>query len=124
MWFYTLIGDTVVPALIAFYGWRYMRGKYPKRKKGSAGYRTIQSSRTEETWQFAHSLCGKIWFFGGIAMEVVALIVLLTRLQKDVKTIITTGIIVLLIQMGLVLLTAIPIEIGLFITFDRTGTRR
>lgn len=123
MWFIMLGFDMIVPILLLAFGISFVK-KTPQRLKGKYGLRTKQAMRSERTWRFAHLLCGWIWIVAGAALFVITLINRLLRTGADTKTIVSSGIILLLIQIGVMIVSIIPVHIALFIFFDRNGDPR
>ena len=123
MWFIMLGFDMIVPILLLEFGISFVK-KTPNRLKGKYGLRTKQAMRSDRTWRFAHLLCGWIWIAAGAALFIITLINRLIHTGADTETIVRSGIILLLIQIGVMAISVIPVHIALFIFFDRKGEPR
>lgn len=84
--------------------------KYPPKTINWAyGYRTKMSMKNEETWKFAHSYHANIWFWGGIILLVVTLIITFLFKESYEKA----SIWLICIQVAILLLSLIPTEVAL-----------
>jgi len=73
------------------------------------GYRTKMSMKNEETWEFAHSYHARVWFWGGIILLVVSLIIMVLLRESYVKV----SIWIIYTQVAILLLSLIPTEVAL-----------
>lgn len=62
-----LIFDLLIPVLMIFAG-RMMWKHTPKKINSIIGYRTVRSMKSMDTWKFAHTYCGKVWYKTGWIM--------------------------------------------------------
>ncbi len=112
----------VIPLVMLVSG--YIMKKHPPKKiNGTVGYRTLKSMRNQETWDFAHQLCGAIWIKVGAIMMLLSfgLFLFTGRLSEN-----TVGMILLLtvlLQTGILLISIIPVEKALGKLFDKKGNR-
>ena len=60
-WIFMLIMDLLVPFTMIGWGKLFL-DKAPKNINYTFGYRTTMSMKNQDTWQFAHKYCGKLWF--------------------------------------------------------------
>jgi hypothetical protein len=75
MYFACFLFAMVTPVCLFAVGllWRLSPPKF--QGKGLA-YRTALSTRSEETWRYAHQTCAKIWLRMGLALGVVTVLLL------------------------------------------------
>lgn len=104
-------------------------GKYfikiaPKEINGFFGYRTTKSMKNEDTWEFAHLFCGKLWYMIGWVMLILSVIAMLSILGKDINYVGTFGGILSITQVVFLIGSIFPTEIALMKTFDKRGARR
>lgn len=60
-WWFLFLRNLLAPCLLIICGW--MMWKHcPKEINGVVGYRTKQSMRNRDTWQFANEYCGRLWW--------------------------------------------------------------
>ena len=76
MYIYAVYGDTDACRYDKF---RKMLAKRPPRKINDLyGYRTAMSMKSQETWDFAHRYCGRIWLWSGagiLLLSVIAMVI-------------------------------------------------
>ena len=77
-----------------------------------------------ETWKFAHSYIGKLWFICGLILLLPSIAVMYFVLGKDANTVGTVGAILVFVQMLPMIGTIIPTEKALKKNFDEFGRRR
>lgn len=122
-WIFMLIMNLLIPFTMIGYGKHFMRNA-PKEINAVFGYRTSMSMKNRDTWTFAHHYCGKIWYFGGLILFPISVIVMISVIGKAKDVIGTAGGTLCGVQMipliGAILLT----EIALKRTFDKRGNRR
>ena len=57
----------LIPAVMIVIGAVFLK-RPPKRVNGFYGYRTARSMSSQEAWDFAHRVCGRLWLGCGIAV--------------------------------------------------------
>ena len=122
-WVFMLCMELLMPLTMMGFGRRFMR-RPPREINALFGYRTARSMQNEDTWAFAHALCGKIWWVGGLASFPVSVLVMLNVLGRSVETISWTGIGLCAVQLIGMLVTIFWTERALNKHFDATGNRR
>ena len=118
-----MLSILIVPLLMIGFGLLFIK-KPPKRINALYGYRTRRSMRNQDTWDFAHQYCGKIWLVCGLLSILPSLIPIWLVVGKSEHLISMTGSIVLGIQVLLLLATLIPTERALNNNFDEFGRPR
>ena len=96
----------------------------PKKINSIYGYRTSRSMKNQDTWNFAHMTCGKIWWKFGWLIILPTVAVQLPFLNSDNDVIGTVGFILCMIQCLILLLSILPIERALKKTFNSDGSRK
>ncbi len=122
-WIFVLIMDLLVPCIMIGLGKRFLN-KAPKNINYAFGYRTTMSMKNQDTWQFAHKYCGKLWFRLGLILLPLSIIPLLFVLEKEIETIVTVGTVICFAQIVPLLGSIIPTEIALKKVFDKSGKRK
>lgn len=122
-WLYMLLVDCITPVVVILFGRQFLRNP-PKQVNKVFGYRTAMSMKNQDTWAFAHRYCGRIWFWLGILLLPLSLLALLPVLHRDAQTIGTVGGIVCVVQLLVMVCSAIPVELALRATFDANGRRK
>lgn len=124
-WAILLADVFAVPAILLGFGWRFMK-RPPQDIDGAYGYRTPMSMKNRDTWEFAHQVCGRVWWRAGwilLALSAALLAWMQTR-PGGGQTNWLLGILTALGEAAALLLTIIPVERALKKTFDQNGTRR
>ena len=125
MWFWwiMLVCSHVVPAITILAGW-FMWKHAPEKINKVIGYRTKRSMQNEDTWEFAHKFCGKLWWIMGWIVFALSAVVLIPFCKSSYNTIgIVAGVIVG-VQCVLLVMSYIPTEIALKKKFFDDGTLR
>lgn len=118
-----LVVDLIIPLTMIILGAVFMK-KPPKNINYLFGYRTPRSTKNEDTWQFAHNYCGKIWVSWGWVLLILSLLPFIILIGKDKDLIATVGGAISIIQLIVILLTIVPVEKALKKTFDENGNRK
>ena len=121
--FTMLLSILMMPLLMIGFGLLFMK-KPPKRINSLFGYRTKRSMMNQDTWDFAHQYCGKIWLVCGLVIIPLSLLPILLVVGKNEQVISMTGSIILGIQVILLLASLIPTEMALKNNFDEFGRPR
>ena len=82
------------------------------------------SGKNQETWDFAHQYCGKLWWRLGWILFIISIFVMLPVIGKDEGTVGTWGSVFEMIQAAVLLLSIFPTEKALRKNFDKEGNRR
>ena len=122
-WLGMLFVNLLIPFIMILFGWWFSRHA-PKEIHFLFGYRTTMSMKNQQTWQFAHHYCGRLWFLWGriwLAVVVVCMVLLAGKTEETVETF--GGVLSLI---GCIPLAAVivPTEMALRRTFDTDGNRK
>lgn len=121
-WIFMFIVDLLIPLLMLVFGWVLLK-KPPKQINGIYGYRTARSMKNMDTWNFAHTYCGKLWSKIGGLMFPISMILMLFLKDKDSDTIGLWGGILIAIQTLVLIIAIFPVEHALKKNFDKDGNR-
>lgn len=124
-WLICLGMDLIIPAVMILFGKRFLE-KPPKSINSSYGYRTSRSMKNQETWDFAHQVCGRIWLKMGkwmLVLSVLAALASLLFLGRGPEAINIACCVLAGIQIVVMLGTIFPVERALKKNFDRFGRR-
>ncbi len=122
-WIFMLIMDLLLPAVMVFFGKRFMK-KSPEEINPLFGYRSSMSMKNRDTWVFAHTYCGKLWFYSGLILLPLSVIPLLFVIDQSKDLVGTVGSIVCFFQMAVLFVTIPLVERALRNTFDKDGNRK
>lgn len=98
--------------------------KPPKHINDFYGYRTRRAKINQETWDFAHKFMARIWYRVSIIIFTLSLIpfIFIYNESRDITGI--TGLILVIVQSVVLILSTIPVEFALKRTFDKDGKRK
>ncbi|MDF2543831.1 MAG: hypothetical protein K0S47_3549 [Herbinix sp.] len=96
----------------------------PKVVNDFYGYRTKQSMKSQQTWDFAHRYFARIWLYLGIVLAIVSTIIILVFCRIDLDSLGEIISVLVVIQCMILCLPIIPTEIKLKKHFDRFGRRK
>lgn len=116
---FMFISNLFIPVLMIIFG-KIFSDYPPKTINGTYGYRTSMSKKNQDTWNFAHEYCGKLWWkIGWIMLLIYILIQLL--FNSNASYILTF---ILIVQSIVLLGSILPVEKALKKNFDKDGNRR
>ena len=121
-WLYCTAMCLLVPAVMLYFGWRFLN-RPPQMINALYGYRTSRSMKNQQTWDYAHQVCGKLWFRAGAVMLPLSLLAMLSGLGKDTQALGIWLMGVVLVQVVVMIATIFPVEKALKRKFDKFGRR-
>lgn len=122
-WIFMLICNLLLPAMMLGFGW-WFQSHVPKKINNVYGYRTTMSMKNMDTWKFAHTYCGKLWWNTGKIILPVSVIAMLLVLGKDTDIVGTAGGIICTVQCVILIISIFPVERALRKNFDKNGNRK
>lgn len=125
MWFwgFMLVMVMLIPVTMIGFG-KYFLKNAPKEINPVFGYRTSRSMKNRDTWEFAHRLCGKIWYRTGWILLPLSVIPMMFVTGKDTDTVGNLGAVISLVQIIPLIGSIIPVEHALKKAFDENGMPR
>lgn len=122
-WLFCTVSCLLVPAVMLYFGWRFLK-KPPKHINSFYGYRTSRSMKNQQTWDFAHQVCGRLWFRWGLVLLPLSLLAMLLVPGKDAEELGLWLMGVTVIQVVVLLGSIVPVERALKKNFDQFGRKR
>ena len=122
-WLFMLVMDLLIPVTMIVLGRLFLR-KPPHTINYTFGYRTAMSMKNQETWQFAHQYCGKLWLRLGWMLVPLSVIPMLFVIGRDIETVANVGLAVSLLQLAPLVGSIFPTELALKKVFDKNGRRK
>lgn len=122
-WWFMFCCGLIIPVLAIIAG-RMMWKHCPSEINEFIGYRINRSMKNDDTWKFAHSFCGKLWWIIDWIMLFPSGLIQIPFFNSTYNVIGIVGAIIVGIQLFVLILTIIPTEIALKKTFTDDGTRR
>ena len=122
-WLFCTGGCLLVPAVMLYFGRRFLK-KPPRRVNGLYGYRTSRSMKNQQTWDFAHQVCGRLWLRAGAVMLPLSLLAMLPALGRGTEAVgmWLTG--VTAVQLVVLVGSIFPVERALKKHFDKLGRKK
>ncbi len=122
-WVFMLVVNLLPPFSMLGFGSLFYK-KPPDKINSAFGYRTKLSMKNQESWEFAHRTCGRLWRVLGLVLLIITVIAMLFLLGRNMEStaFFATGILVfqLLVMLGSIL----PVERALKKRFNKDGRRR
>ncbi|HEX9026490.1 MAG TPA: SdpI family protein [Clostridium sp.] len=115
--------NLIIPIIMLFFGVKF-RNHSPKNINGIYGYRTSMSMKNDETWEFAHNYCGRLWIRLGFIILIISIIFTLIAFTCDDKVAGIIDLSIVTIQTIAVIVSIFPVEKELKKNFDENGNRR
>ena len=122
-WIFMLVICLIIPLSMLGFGRLFMT-RPPKSINAAFGYRTTMSMKNRDTWDFAHRLIGRLWFWCGLVLLPLSVVPLLFVIGRDTETVGKLGTIVEAVQLIPLIGSIFPVEAALKRTFDKNGARR
>ena len=113
----------LIPLMMLGFGRRFQT-HLPKSINSFYGYRTARSMKNRQTWDFAHRVCGKIWFRAGLILLPVSLVVMLLTRSWSEERIELCCLLVTVLQLVVLVGSILPVERALKHNFDQFGRKR
>jgi len=117
-WFFMTICNLMIPVLMIVVGKVFIK-KPPKTINGIIGYRTSRSRKNQDTWNFAHLYCGKLWWRTGWVMLPLAVISMLPAIGKDEDFVGGFGAVVVTVECIIMFMTIFFVERALAKKFGK-----
>lgn len=121
-WIFAVIMCLLSPLIMIVFGRMFLKSP-PKEINYLFGYRTTMSTKNEDTWEFAHKYCGKIWYYLGLILLPLSVLPLIFVIGKSNDTVGTVTYIICMVNICLLVSSIIPTEIALKKNFDKDGNR-
>ena len=124
-WFglYMLAVVLIIPASMVIVGRMFMKNA-PKKINSVFGYRTKRSMQNRDTWEFAHSYIGNLWYKAGGLLLTASFVIMFFMLSKDENVISVVGAVISILQVIVVVASIFPTEQALKENFDESGKRK
>ena len=116
-WLYCTAMCLLIPGVMLYFGRRFLN-KPPKTIHSVYGYRTRRSMKNQQTWDFAHQVCGKLWVRVGAVLLPLSLLAMLPALGRDAEAVGIWCIPVVGVQLAVIIGTIFPVEKALKRKFD------
>lgn len=107
-----------------FIGGAIMTKHHPKEINSLLGYRTARSMQNMDTWKFAHSYCGRIWWKIGLTTLIITILSHLPFYNSNENIIGVVSLVAVMIQLIILFIPIFITENALKKTFNEDGTRR
>lgn len=122
-WVFMLLMNMLLPFCMIGFG-RWMWKIPPATINDLLGYRTTMSKKNQDTWRFAHTYCGRLWWKIGWVMLPISIVWMLFLIGKSTDRVGTWGGILCILQCVILVGSIYPVEKALGENFDKDGNRR
>lgn len=116
-WVFVTICNLMIPVLMIVIGKVFIKNP-PKTINGIYGYRTSRSKRNQETWNFAHLYCGKLWWKIGWIMLPFSVIGMLPAIGNNDDIVGGLSAVVVTVECIVLVVTIFVVERALAKEFD------
>lgn len=116
-WIFMTICNLMLPILMIVFGRVFIKNP-PKTINGIYGYRTSRSRKNQDTWDFAHLYCGKLWWKAGWVMLPLVAIAMLPVIGKNDDIVGWISLIVIVIEIVILFMTIFFVERALGKMFE------
>lgn len=121
-WIFMMVTVLLIPLSMMIFGKMFSKAA-PAKINSLFGYRTTMSMKNEETWKFAHTYFGRIWYVAGLIALFPSIVAMLFVLGKEKDTVGYVGMILCLLQMLPLFIPILFTEVALKKEFDKDGRR-
>lgn len=111
--------NLLIPVIMLVSG--YFMYKHPPKINRARGFRTTRSMKSEETWLFANTLCGKLWLKVSVPVLFISVIAQLPFIHADKDTFGNLTLIIEMVQIMIMLILVFIVEKKLKANFDDEG---
>ena len=122
-WWFMLICDMLIPLSMLGFGILMLK-RPPKDINSLFGYRTTMSMKNMDTWKFAHSYAGRLWWKIGLITTIPTIAAHIPFYNANEDMIGFLGIIVMTVQCLILVASIFPVENALNKAFNKDGTRK
>ena len=119
LWFFMLIMVIMIPITMILAGNGFVKNP-PEEINRIFGYRTRRSMSSQAAWDFAHNLCGQLWYKAGKLMLVPSVIILLFFIKSDYTTLGIAGCVIGSIQLIVMFAITVKVERALKEKFNKS----
>ena len=122
-WIFFTAMDLLIPGIMVGIGTRFLKHP-PGTINAWYGYRTARSMKNQETWDFAHETCGKLWVRLGAVLLVSAVLASALTFKRGIETVGIVSAVVVTLQTLALIGSIFPVERALKRNFDDFGKKR
>lgn len=119
-----MFSSTILIPIIMIVAGLLMWKRCPKKINQFYGYRTKMSMLNEDTWQFAHSHCGRLMFRLGIVVLFLTVVAHFPFINSSEKVFGDVSLVITMVDMVILLMSTIPTHIALKKKFNKDGSRK
>ena len=116
-WIFMTVCSLAMPVLMIMLGKVFVKNP-PKTINAIVGYRTSRSMRNQDTWNFAHLYCGKLWWKIGWSILPLSMVSMLPAIGKNDDFIGVLGAVVISVECIIMFISIFFTERALAKKFD------
>ena len=122
-WLFFTAMDLLIPGIMVGIGARFLKHP-PGTVNAWYGYRTARSMKNQETWNFAHETCGRLWVRLGKLSFLPALLAAALTFGCGIETVSVVSVVVVTVQTLALIGSIFPVERALKRNFDDSGRKK
>lgn len=122
-WVLMLFMNMLVPLTMIGFGVMFLH-HIPTELNMAFGYCTKMSTKNQDTWEFAHQYCGKLWVICGLALLPLSNVPMLFVIGQSEDVVGNLTGVICIVQCVILTGTIFPTERALRKNFDQNGIRR
>ncbi len=122
-WFCMLVMVLLIPVLMLGFGQRFYKNGAPENINTIFGYRTQRSTKTWDTWAYAHKELGRLWRLIGLILIPVSAGIFALTIKMDVDGISIYTILIQALQIIAIVVSIVLVEKKLKKNFNDRGER-
>ena len=123
MWFFLFCMILLIPVVMVVFG-NLFKKSAPGKVNMIYGYRTSMSMKNQDTWEFAHKYCGKVWSSWGMALLLFSAAVMAFVFGKSEGMMGNAAGALCILQVVVLIVSVYPTERALRQNFDQDRKRR
>lgn len=122
-WWFMFLCNLFIPITLIIFG-KFMWKHCPKKINRIIGYRTKRSMKNMDTWKFAHSYCGSLWWKIGWIMLFISILIQIPFFYCNENCIGVVGGVICIIQCIILIVSIFLTENALKKTFFENEIRK
>lgn len=121
-WLGMLLVAEIIPFILYKFGKLYLTNP-PEDKKSPLRCRAINASLSDETWDFAHRLCGELWYKAGFYLLMLVALVMILVIAQEAYKVRNTLFVILAFELFTIVRSVFILHKRLHKEFDDEGNR-
>ena len=121
-WFIMLIAGEIIPFILYKFGKLYLTNP-PEDRKSPLRCRAVNAGKSDETWHFAHRLCGELWYKAGFYLLMLVALVMILVIGQEAYKVKNTFFVILAFELFTIVRSIFVLHKRMHKEFDEEGNR-